>query len=107
MLDQDFIQQMKEKLLAEKLEIESKLTELAAPEKSMDNPDLDDLANDATEDIIEESTRAAFRDVLDKINAALQRIADGRYGLCIQDGLEISRDKLASEPWAEYCGGNH
>lgn len=107
MLDDNFIQTMKEKLLAEKSEVQAKLAELNKPEKPMDNPDLDDLANDATEDIIEESTRAAFHDILDKIDAALQRIADGRYGKCLKDGVEISRDKLMEEPWAEYCSGNH
>jgi len=105
MLDAAFIQQMKTRLLEEKAEVEKKLTELNTPEKPMDNPDDDDLANDATEDIIEESTRVAYRGLLARIDAALSRIADDTYGICVKDGREIPREKLAQEPWAERCCG--
>ncbi|OGF28961.1 hypothetical protein A2477_01385 [Candidatus Falkowbacteria bacterium RIFOXYC2_FULL_47_12] len=100
-----FIQQMKARLLEEKADVEVKLAELNAPEKAMDNPDEDDLANDATEDIIEDSTRAAYRDLLVRIDAALSRIEAGTYGICVKDGHDIPREKLEQEPWAECCCG--
>ena len=80
MLDKEFIKKMKQRLEDEKKSVEQKLAELNRPEKPMDNPDVDDLANDATEDIIEESTKVAFNDLLDKINSALEKIAAGNYG---------------------------
>jgi RNA polymerase-binding protein DksA len=103
MFNQEFIQKMKERLLNEKQEVEKKLTELNNPEAPMDNPDEDDLANDAAEDIIEESSRAAFHEILEKIDAALARIEQGTYGICLKTGKEIPREHLEEEPWAEEC----
>jgi len=103
MLDKEFIKKMKQRLEDEKKSVEQKLAELNRPEKPMDNPDVDDLANDATEDIIEESTKVAFNDLLDKINSALEKIAAGNYGQCVTDGNEIPREKLEEEPWAANC----
>ena len=103
MFDQEFIQKMKERLLSEKQEVEKKLKELHSPEAPMDNPDEDDLANDAAEDIIEESSRAAFQEIADKINAALARVEQGTYGICLKTGKVIPREHLEQEPWAEEC----
>ena len=105
MFEQEFIQRMRERLEAEKLGVKQKLADLAKPEKAMDNPDMDDLANDATEDIIEESTRVAYDNLLTRIDAALARIANGTYGVCTEDDKEIPKEKLEQEPWAEHCSG--
>jgi RNA polymerase-binding transcription factor DksA len=105
MLDPAFIQQMKNRLLGEKADVEAKLVELNAPEKGMDNPDENDLANDASEDIIEDSIRVTYQDLLTRIEAALRRVEAGSYGICTRDGKEILREKLEQEPWAERCCG--
>lgn len=39
------------------------------------------------------------------INAALQRIADGSYGLCLQCGVSIPAARLHAQPTAERCVG--
>lgn len=43
------------------------------------------------------------REVLQKINAALKRIEDGTYGLCLATGKPISQARLKAIPYAEYC----
>ncbi|MDP3899812.1 MAG: hypothetical protein Q8Q23_01895 [bacterium] len=101
MLDKEFIAKMKTKLEEEKVIIEQKISDLTKPEKSADNPDFDDLAYDAAEDIIEESTLSAYRNVLEKIENALLRIKNGAYGVDITSGKEITRERLEEEPWAE------
>ncbi|PIT93972.1 conjugal transfer protein TraR [Candidatus Falkowbacteria bacterium CG10_big_fil_rev_8_21_14_0_10_43_11] len=101
MFTQEFIQKMKERLLSEKQSVEEKLKELHSPEAPVDNPDEDDLANDAAEDIIEESSRAAYREILEKIDAALARVERGTYGICLKTGKEIPHEHLEQEPWAE------
>ncbi len=106
MLDKEFVQKIKQRLEEEKVSVEEKLAQLNKNELPMDNPDLDDLANDATDDIIEESTKVAFNNVLEKINAALKRIEDGKYGICVNDGTEISKERLELEPWADSCGND-
>ena len=37
------------------------------------------------------------------IDAALARIQDGRYGLCLRRGEPIGRDRLEARPAAELC----
>jgi DnaK suppressor protein len=37
------------------------------------------------------------------IDSALQRIAEGTFGICVACGEDISRKRLAALPWTEYC----
>ena len=104
MLSQEFIQKMKLKLEAEKKVVEQKIKRLKKPEPPMDNPDVEDIANDATEDILEEKLLDVHEDILEKINIALTRIKDNAYGRCVQCGAEIKEEDLIKEPWAEHCG---
>ena len=41
--------------------------------------------------------------VLTAIEAALQRIEDGTYGICVNCGQEIAEERLAAIPWATHC----
>lgn len=43
------------------------------------------------------------RTILGQINEALQRMQDGRYGICEGDGEIIPRKRLDAIPWAKYC----
>jgi DnaK suppressor protein len=101
MLSQDFIQSMKERLLQERIEVRADIEEISRPELPMDNPDEDDLANDAVEDILQGSSLAVLRGLLEKIDNALLRIEDGTYGICQETGEEIPQEVLENEPWAE------
>lgn len=40
---------------------------------------------------------------LQAIEQALQRVADGRYGLCLQCGVAIPTARLHAQPTAERC----
>jgi DnaK suppressor protein len=103
MLSQDFINKMQRRLLEEKTQVEAKIAELKKPEEPMDNPDIEDLSNDATEDILEEQLLAVHQNILTRIEDALLRIKDGTYGRCMICGAEISQEDLEKEPWAEHC----
>lgn len=41
--------------------------------------------------------------LLQELNLALNRISEGRYGLCEGTGKEISKVRLEAVPWAKYC----
>ena len=41
--------------------------------------------------------------VLLDIEAALQRIEDGTYGICTNCGRPISEERLEARPWATLC----
>ena len=42
------------------------------------------------------------RKMLEKINEALVRVAENRYGICEGTGEVISRARLEAKPWARY-----
>lgn len=42
------------------------------------------------------------RETLREINAALQRIDDGTYGICEGTGHPISKARLKASPWTRY-----
>ena len=42
------------------------------------------------------------RNLLREIEAALERIRDGTYGVCLKTGKRISAERLAELPWARY-----
>ena len=103
MLNQDFIKKIKIRLEKEKEQVEKKIADLKKPEQTMDNPDLDDLGHDASDDILEESLLKVHKDILENIENALLRIKNHTYGICLACGAEISQEDLKKEPWAEHC----
>ncbi|MDH3584710.1 MAG: TraR/DksA family transcriptional regulator [Phycisphaerae bacterium] len=42
------------------------------------------------------------REMVSQIDAALQRIADGTYGICEATGKAINKTRLTAKPWAKY-----
>jgi len=103
MLSEEFKKSMKIKLEEEKIQVEAKIKKYSAQEKPMDNPDLDDLGQDATQDILEESLVNVHEGILVKINKALEKIEQGSYGVCRKCGVDISEADLEKLPWAEHC----
>ena len=41
--------------------------------------------------------------VLAEIDAALKRVEDGTYGICVSCGREIAVERLEAYPWASLC----
>lgn len=41
--------------------------------------------------------------LLGQVRRALQRIAGGDYGVCLECGQDINPKRLAAVPWAAYC----
>ena len=103
MLQPEFLDKMKARLEEERVLVDNKIKELRRPEEGMDNPDEDDLGNDAQDDILEQSLLAVHLGILEKIDEALGRIKDGTYGKCLLCGADIAEAALEAEPWAEHC----
>jgi len=72
------------------------------------------LAIERTPDALDEVQFAAARELstrnleresglLREVRAALGRIADGCYGVCLQCEEEISQKRLKAVPWATLC----
>lgn len=108
------IEQNKIKLETEKERLERLLASFAHKEKtttreeySADFPNMGDSADDnAMEVALYETNLAEEKSLesrLDKVNAALRRIADGTYGKCAVGGEEIEEARLSVAPEADTC----
>ena len=61
-------------------------------------------ASVADEEECEEFTEADLAAaVLQQVNNALRRIAEGTFGRCVVDGRPISQARLEVIPWTPYC----
>ena len=63
-------------------------------------PDITDRASEEIDRSFELRTRDSERKLINKINAALQRIEDGSYGYCDETGDPISIKRLEARPVA-------
>ena len=100
----EFVRKMRIKLEEEKKETEEKIKKYSHISEQNDNPDSEDIAQQATEDMLGESLVEVHENILERINMALEKIAKGGYGICEKCDLKISEEELEKQPWAEYCG---
>ena len=63
-------------------------------------PDMTDRASDEIDRTFELRTRDRERKLINKIDAALRRIADGTYGYCEETGEPIGLKRLEARPVA-------
>lgn len=74
----------------------------------------DEIVIEKTPDALDEVQRAAERELairnldresrlLREVSAALKRIKDGSYGICVYTGEEISLKRLEAVPWTAFC----
>ena len=92
----------KQKLLNWKNELLKESTQTLSNLQS-DNeakPDITDRASEEIDRSFELRTRDRERKLINKINAALQRIDDGSYGYCEETGEPIGLKRLEARPVA-------
>ena len=65
-------------------------------------PDITDRASEEIDRSFELRTRDRERKLINKINAALQRIEDGSYGYCEETGEPIGLKRLEARPVATF-----
>ncbi|MEQ8770701.1 MAG: TraR/DksA family transcriptional regulator [Phycisphaerales bacterium] len=63
---------------------------------------LAEQGSDSADQSLNLNLAAADRRLIKQIDAALDRIADRTYGLCLLTNEPISKDRLEELPWAEY-----
>ena len=117
MLDQKTIEELKQKLLAEKKVLESELSSIASPDPKMkgdwdtrfpnmgEKSDFASGALEEREDEIEEFATAlsgeySMESRLKEVNAALERMEKGTYGKCAKCGEDIPLERLQANPAA-------
>jgi DnaK suppressor protein len=66
-------------------------------------PDLGDRAlSTMTRDLMYQ-LNTGERDILKRIDAAIDRIDDGNYGACVNCGKKVQLARLEAVPWARHC----
>ena len=80
----------------------SSLTRDAERPVDLATHDFADEANDAVNHDVAASVLLATDDILLEIDAALQRIENGSYGVCEMTGQPIPPARLAAIPWTRY-----
>ena len=71
-------------------------------DSSVDNH-LADTATATYDRELEEGLEEGAQQTLDDVNAALQRIEDGTYGICDVCGKPIGAERLEAIPWTRLC----
>ena len=68
-----------------------------------ETPDLGDRAVDAISREISYELTVSERDIVRRIDRALDRINEGAYGACLNCGKPIQVGRLNAVPWARHC----
>jgi RNA polymerase-binding transcription factor DksA len=98
MLQQSFIDEMKQKLQAAKQKLEAELAGLKPHEEL--GGDLDSNVQEVEDDEVSQDMIARINLDLEKIQKALAKIEAGTYGTD-DEGKEISKERLSVLPWAD------
>ena len=94
----------KKRLLARKVSLENELAQLASEKIPTDQVlDPGDQALTSSLEALRSSLQNAEFDEYTRIIRALEMIADGSYGICIECGEPISERRLESYPNATRC----
>ena len=72
-------------------------------ETELRDPDMNDRASKEMEQVIDMHSRDRIRKVIDKIDAALERIKRGTFGYCLVTGEPIGLLRLNARPVATLC----
>jgi len=108
-MDKEFQDEMKRKLTKLKEEVLNILIneneDFQAAVEDMGVKDLADLASNDIDTRILEAIGAKDNVRLKKIEAALGRLEDGRFGICASCGKNISEERLGAIPYAVMCIG--
>lgn len=80
--------------------IEEELGEIAG---RGDDNHLADMATATYDRELDEGLEEGAQNTLEEIDAALQRIEEGSYGVCEVCGEPIGAERLSAIPWARLC----
>jgi len=101
-------------LLEERQRVEHALTTLREEHPGSLDDEVEEVAATAESHLADTASATLGREidytlgdnaeqVISEIDAALQRIEDGTYGVCASCGREIPSARLEANPWASLC----
>lgn len=93
----------KAQLEAQLADLQGRMAGIEAELDSHHATDWEDLATERESDEVLEGMGLSAQQESRMIVAALQRIADGEYGLCVKCGAEIGAARLDAVPYTPFC----
>lgn len=105
LVDTEFTTSMRDALAAQRQRLLAVVltTQAQMAEKSGDLADVSDRASEGFEDELDMGLMAIEAAQLEDIEAAIKRIDDGNYGLCVDCQKPIPRKRLEVLPFARRC----
>jgi DnaK suppressor protein len=105
-MERNSTEQFKHELEAQRSEVLKSLRQVESEKEALDVDSPKDSAdqsvtNLSTESLFERSSQR--RTTLRLIEAALRRIAEGSFGVCVTCGEEIKERRLEALPWTQFC----
>lgn len=91
------------RLQTRKQELNARLGRIESDLQTPPDKDLEDQAVDVENDEVLEEMSSVGLDELRAIDAALERIKAGTYGICAKCGTPISEARLEAVPQAALC----
>lgn len=79
----------------------ARASEQAGPSENV--PDLGDRALSTTTRDLKYRLTGGERDILKRIDDALDRIESETYGECLNCGKKVQQGRLSAVPWARHC----
>lgn len=100
------LERLKQRLLEKRRELLNGVKERSATSMEAGNDGIQDIADQASTAYAKEfllSISDAERRLLRQVDAALEKIREGTYGICEKCGEGISEKRLEALPFARYC----
>jgi len=105
-LDKKTLEAYRKKLLEKQRELTTAYTKNRHYGRESDEGGTQDLADKASSSYTKEflySLSNTERNILEGVEAAIERMAEGEYGTCIECGEKIAKKRLDAVPWATSC----
>jgi|SRR5579862_1548423 len=101
-MKQGDVERLRQKLELQRHETRQFLRRLDEQAQSLDaEATQDSVISLSKESLFERSSQR--RTVLRLIEAALKRMVDGSFGICVGCGEEIQDERLQALPWTQFC----
>ena len=97
------VEARREQLTKRLSELTARLGRIEKHLQQTPNPDSEDRAQESEMDEVLEGLGVAGTSEIDAIHAALTRIDDGTFGICLKCGEDISQERLDAIPYTSLC----
>lgn len=98
--------EVRDNLISMLEELDDRLSKITDDVKHIEKPLAQDFSEQAVEtenDEVLDALGNSARDEVEKIKQAISRIDAGTYGICLNCGEPIRKERLAALPYARLC----